>query len=317
MLALAEGQADPAFRLQAHHAAWSTLYRLPEFSACRDHTEQGFALYDIDEHGSHAFLYGGHDPGVCCRTHGAYVLWVLGYPDQALEKADDAVALAKQLSHPPSMVQALAFLTFLHQFRHEDRLAEERAEAMSALCTEHGIAPQYLATANVLRGWAMAAQGQTEEGIGEIHRGLTALRATAAGGRRSYFLALLAEAYGRAGQAKEGLGVLAEALDWVEKTGERTWEAEILRLKGELLLVRSAENTSEAEGCFNQAIDIARRQLAKSLELRTAMSLARLWQAAGKTAEARELLAPVYDWFTEGFETADLKEAKGLLKELA
>ena len=317
VLALAEGQADPAFRLQAHHAAWSTLYRLPEFSACRDHTEQGFALYDIDDHGSHAFLYGGHDPGVCCRVHGALALWLLGYADQALEKADDAVALAKQLSHPLSMVQALAFLTFLHQFRHEDRLAEERAEAMSALCTEHGIAPQYLATANVLRGWAMAAQGQTEGGIGEIHQGLTALRATGAGGRRSYYLALLAEAYGRTGQAKEGLGVLAEALDLVEKTGERTWEAEIHRLKGDLLLVRSSQNEAEAEACFNRAIDVARRQSAKSPELRAATSLARLWHQQGKTGEARALLAPVYDWFTEGFRTADLKDAKALLEALA
>ncbi len=168
-----------------------------------------------------------------------------------------------------------------------------------------------------MRGWAVAARGQTEEGIAEMRQGLMSFHATGAAAHRSYFLALLAEAYGRTGQAKEGLGVLAEALDWVEKTGERTWEAEIHRLKGELLLVRSAENTSEAEGCFNRAIEVARRQSAKSPELRAAMSLARLWQAAGKTAEARELLAPVYDWFTEGFDTADLKDAKALLEALA
>ncbi len=168
-----------------------------------------------------------------------------------------------------------------------------------------------------MRGWAVAARGQVDMGITEMRQGLMSSHPTRAGARLSYFLALLAEAYGHTGQAEEGLSVLAESLDLVEKTGERTWEAEIHRVKGNLLLDQSAENATEAEGCFNQAIDIARRQLAKSLELRTAMSLARLWQAAGKTAEAHELLAPVYGWFTEGFDTPDLTDAKTLLDELS
>ncbi len=168
-----------------------------------------------------------------------------------------------------------------------------------------------------MRGWAVAARGQVEMGIAEMRQGLMSSHPTRAGARLSYFLALLAEAYGHAGQAEEGLSVLAESLDLVEKTGERTWEAEVHRVKGELLLVRSAENTSEAEACFNRAIDVARRQSAKSPELRAATSLARLWQAAGKTAEARELLAPVYGWFTEGFDTSDLTDAKMLLDELS
>ncbi len=150
-----------------------------------------------------------------------------------------------------------------------------------------------------------------------MQRGLTALRATGAGARRSYFLALLAEAHGHTGQAEEGLSVLAESLDWVEKTDERTWEAEIHRVKGELLLVQSSQNQAEAEACFNRAIDVARRQSAKSPELRAATSLARLWHQHGKTGEARALLAPVHDWFTEGFDTADLKDAKALLEALA
>ncbi len=168
-----------------------------------------------------------------------------------------------------------------------------------------------------MRGWAVAERGHTEEGIGEMHRGLTALRATGAGAHRPYCLALLAEAYGHTGQAEEGLSVLAESLDVVEKTGERTWEAEIRRLKGELLLVQSSQNQAEAEACFNRAIDVARRQSAKSPELRAATSLARLWHGQGRAAEARDLLTPLYGWFTEGFGTADLKDAKALLDELS
>ncbi len=163
----------------------------------------------------------------------------------------------------------------------------------------------------------MAARGHGKTGIAEIRQGLVIADPTGAGANRSYFLALLAEVYGHTGQAEEGLNLLAESLDLVQKSGERTWEAEINRLKGELLLVRSAKNTSEAEGCFNQAIDVARRQSAKSPELRAAVGLARLWHQQGKTGEARALLAPVYDWFTEGFDTADLKDAKALLDELS
>ena len=316
VLALAEGQADPALRLQAHHAAWTTHYRLGEFSACRDHMEQGITLYDIDQHRSHAFLYGGHDPGVCCLTHGAMALWSLGYPDQAVEKADDAMALAERLSHPFSLALAQIFLTVVHQFRRESDFAQKRTEAAIALCAEQGFA-QMSAQGAIMRGWALAAGGQAEEGIGDMQRGLTALRATGAGARRSYFLALLAEAHGHTGQAEEGLSVLAESLDWVEKTDERTWEAEIHRVKGELLLVQSSQNQAEAEACFNRALEVARGQEAKSLELRAATSLARLWGENKKLAEAHELLAPVHDWFTEGFDTADLKDAKALLEALA
>ncbi|MCH8196886.1 MAG: adenylate cyclase, partial [Proteobacteria bacterium] len=316
VLALAEGQADPAFRLQAHHAAWTTHYRLAEFSACREHTEQGFALYNIDEHRSHAFLYGGHDPGVCCQVHAATSLWFLGYADQALEQAHDAVALAKRLSHPFSLTLAQLYVALVHQFRREAELAQERAEATIALCAEQGFA-QISTQGAIMRGWAVAARGQVEMGIAEMHRGLSALRATGAGAHRPYFLALLSEAYGHTGQAEEGLSPLAESLDLIETGNVRTWEAELHRLKGELLLARSAKNAAEAEGCFDQAIAVARRQLAKSLELRAATSLARLWQGQGKIAEADDLLSPVYGWFTEGFETADLRDARALLDELS
>jgi predicted ATPase len=185
-----------------------------------------------------------------------------------------------------------------------------------ALASEKGF-PQFLALGMIMRGWALAVQGQGEEGIAQLHQGLAAFRAAGAEISRSRDLALLAEAYGEMGQTEEGLTVVAEALAVVDNTGERYWEAELNRLKGELLLARSAEQHTEAEICFHQAVDIARRQQATSLELRAAISLARLWQQQGKHAEARELLAPIYGWFTEGFDTADLQEAKALLDVLA
>ncbi len=316
VLALAAGQGDPGLRLQAHHAAWTTNWRLAKFAVCRDHTEQGIALYDIDQHGSHAFRYGGHDPGVCGRVHAALALWTLGYPDQALEKADDAVTLAEQLAHPFTRAFAQIFLGFIHQFRQEAVLAEECAEAAIALCAEQGF-PQILGRGKVLRGWAVAARGDAETGIAEIRQGLVISDPTGTGANRPYFLALMAEAYGHTDQAEEGLSLLAESLDLIQKTGERTWEAEIHRLKGDLLLVHSEQNQAEAEASFDRALEVARRQSAKSPELRAATSLARLWHKQGKPGEARALLAPVYDWFTEGFDTADLKNAKILLDELS
>jgi predicted ATPase len=243
-------------------------------------------------------------------------LWSLGYPDQALEKADDSVTLAEQLAHPFSRALAQIYLGYIHQFRQEVVLAEERAEAAIALCAEQGL-PHILGRGNVLRGWAVAARGHAETGIAEMRQGLELADPTGIGANRSYFLALMAEAYGHTDQAEEGLSLLAESLDLIQKTGERTWEAEIHRLMGEQLLVRSAKNTFEAEACFNQAIDVARRQSAKSPELRAATGLAHLWHQQGKSGEALALLAPVYDWFTEGFDTADLKGAKALLDELS
>ena len=312
-LALAKQQPDSGLLLQAHHAAWTNYFRLPDLPACREHLDQGLALYSLDEHGSHAFIYGGHDPGVCCLNHAALTLWFLGYADQAQKMARKAMALAETLSHPFSLVLALSFSAFLRQFRREARLAQEHAEATLAMCAEHGIGPQFAAATKALRGWAVAAQGRTDEGIKDIQEGLQALRATGTEQRKSYLLALLAETFGKAGQADRGLVELAEALESVEQSGEKTWEAELHRLKGELLLSRSADNQGQAEACFSRAIAVARRQSAKSLELRAAISLARLFQAQGKSKEARELVQPIYGWFTEGFDTADLKNAKALL----
>jgi predicted ATPase len=248
------------------------------------------------------------------------VLWLLGYPDQALKKIHAALSLARDLSHPFSFVFTLLHVSILHHLRREAQAAQERAETEIALCTEQGFA-LFLAGGSVYRGWALVEQGQEKEGIAQIHQALTDWRATGTEIQRPHFLALLAEAYGKVREAEQGLAALVEALAQVEQTGERWYEAELYRLKGELVLQSKVQGPKskvekEVESCFWKAIEIARRQEAKSLELRATTSLARLWQQQGKQKEAHEMLAEIYGWFTEGFDTKDLQEAKALLESL-
>jgi len=312
LFSLAQRVQDTAFLLEAHRVMGQTMFWLGEMAPARAHLEQGMALYDPQKHRSHAFVY-GQDPGVACRSFAAWPIWVLGYPDQALRSANEALTLAQELTHPFSLAFALIVATLVPQFRREVEAVRERAQALITLSTEQGF-PQWLAYGTILRGWALTAQGEGAEGIAQIHQGLVARPALGSEIQRPYFLSLLAEAYGKVGQPEEGLTVLVEALALV---GACHWEAELHRRKGELLLMQQGQNVGEAEECFRQALDIARGQQAKSLELRAAMSLSRLWQQQGKQEEAQQLLAEIYAWFTEGFDTADLKEAKFLLEELA
>jgi predicted ATPase len=301
--------------LGAHRALGVTLFVLGAAASASTHLAQGLALYDPQQHRAHVFLY-GEDTGVVCHSHAAWTLWFLGYPDQALARIDEAVTLAQHVAHPFSLGYALSAAAWFHPFRREVRFTQERAEAAISLATEQGF-PSWMAFGSLVRGWALAHQGQAKEGIEQIHQGLTAWRATGAEGSRPYFLALLADVHGTIGEPEAGLTTLAEALALVDKTGERWYEAELHRLKGALLLQQSSSNQTEAENCFHHAISIAQNQQAKSWELRAATSLARLWQQQGKRQEAYNLLAPVYGWFTEGFDTADLQEAKTLLDALA
>jgi predicted ATPase len=245
----------------------------------------------------------------------AWTLWLLGYPEQAQQRNHQALTLAHALAHPFSQVVALLYAAMFHLLRREGPAAQERAEMELALATEYGF-PFWVAGGTIVRGWALAAQGQTTEGIAAMRQGIAAWRALGASVVLSTYLATLAEVCGQVGQLADAQHLLLEAQTLVDHTGERYWEAELYRLQGEFLLQQPVANESQAESCFRQALTIARRQHAKSLELRAAMSLARLWQQQGKCAEAYELLAPVYGWFTEGFDTADLQEAKTLLKEL-
>jgi predicted ATPase len=201
------------------------------------------------------------------------------------------------------------------QYRRDAAEAYARADALTAFTTTQGLV-HHAAYGRILLGWALARQGDATTGVAHIHQGLAVIQGTGLKLYRPYFLALLAEAYGQAGQPEAGLTVLTEALTLVAATEERWWEAELYRLQGELLLQLPRPDVGQAEACFQQALDVARRQQARALELRAALSLGRLWQGQEKWAAARQLLAESYCWFTEGFDTADLQEAKTLLEEL-
>jgi class 3 adenylate cyclase/predicted ATPase len=313
MLSLAQRVRDPAALANAHILLGNTLYFLRAWDVARTHLEQGIAFYNAQQPRTQGFLTETHQ-GVFGLIRLAQVLWSLGYPDQALERSREALTLARELAHPASVASALLFAAEVHMYRREGQSTYEQAEAAFELAREHGFAFR-VAQATILRGWTLVEQGQGETGIAQMRQGLAAFRATGAELARSYYPALLAEAHGRMGQREEGLQVVAEALARSDSSGGG--EVELYRLKGELLLTRSAEHHTEAERCFRQALEIARHQQAKSLELRAAMSLSRLWQRQSKRAEARELLAPIHDWFTEGFDTPDLQEAKALLETLA
>jgi predicted ATPase len=315
LFSLAQRAEDPALLLEAHRVMGQTMYWLGELAPARAHFEQAIALYDPQKHSSHAFVY-GQDPGVYCRGFAAWATWMLGYSDQALHGINEALTLAKELDHPFSLAFALNVATHVRQFRREAQAVREGAEELIALSNERGFA-FWLAHGKILRGWAVTAQGEGADGIAQMRQGLVAYRATGAELDRLYFLSLLAEGYEKVGQPEEGLTMLGEALATVGDTGEGIWEAELHRRKGELLLMQKGQKVGEAEECFRQALNTARLQQAKSFELRAAMSLSRLWQQQGKQEEARQMLAEIYGWFTEGFDTADLQEAKALLEELA
>jgi len=314
LMSLAQNVQEPALLLEAHQALGGTLLHFGEIASSQTHLDQSISLYDPQQHRSHAFLY-GNNPKVYCLAFSAYALWLLGYPDQALGRAQESLTLAQSLSYPNSLGFALAHGTWVHQNRREVQAAQEWTEAVMDLANEQGF-PHWLMWGTILHGWVLAEKEQIAEGIAQMRKGLD-YRATGNDLERPYFLSLLAEVYGKVGQVEEGLNVLAEALNVADKTGERFYEAELYRLKGELLLKSEIQRLTEAETCFHKAIGITQNQSAKSLELRAVMSLSRLWQKQGKKEEARRLLAEIYDWFTEGFNTADLKQAKALLEELS
>jgi predicted ATPase len=314
LLALARQVQDPAMLVAAHHALGATLFSLGAVAPAHTHCAQGIELYDPQQYRAYVFLY-GVDSGVVCHRYAAWALWYLGYPDQGLARNYEAVTLAQQNAHPFSLGFALSGSAVFHQFRREVQATQESTEAAVCLAKEQGF-PLWVAYGAITCGWALAQQGKAQGGIEKIREGLAACRAIGAAILQPYFLALLAETHSALGQPAAGLTVLMEALTLVGNTGERWYEAELYRLKGELLLAQSPHQHTDAETCFHQALDIARQQQAKSLELRAAMSLARLWQQQGKRVDARALLAPIYDWFSEGFDTADLQEARALLEEL-
>lgn len=324
-LRLAQSAQDSALLVEAHFILGVTLFYCGELTAAQEILEQGRSIYDPQAHRSLTLIY-GQDPGVGCRSYASLAAWFLGYPDQALGKSHDTLSLARELSHPFSIGAALQTAAWVRQYRQEESAVQAHAEEEIALSGEEGFA-LWLAVGTIQRGWALSEQGDQEQGRAQMRKGLTALNATGAKLAQPYHLGLLAQAHGKSGQPHEGLTLLAQALAAIEQTGERCYEAELYRLYGELALQggaraqgRGSEESniapSSPEACFHKALEIARRQKAKSLELRAAMSLARVWQTQGKIAEARELLEEIYSWFTEGFATKDLQDAATLLHEL-
>jgi tetratricopeptide (TPR) repeat protein len=313
-LTLAQCQPDPVLLLRGHYAVGDALLWQGEFTAARVHLERGIAAYDPQQCHSHDHLYES-DPWLACLGALSMTLWFLGYPDQALQRNNEALILARELSHPYSLARTLAYVTGLHWLRRDWQLLQERAEVLRTLAAKQGFT-ELLALATKRCGLALIGQGQAAVGLLQLQQSMATLLALRTEERRATLLTQLAMMHGQMGQPEEGLRLLAEAMTVRQTTEERLDEVGRYRLKGELLLMLPQPDVRQAEGCFWQALAIARRQRARSSELRTALCLSRLWQQQGKRAEARQLLAELYHWFTEGFNSADLQEASALLEVL-
>jgi predicted ATPase len=314
-LGLAQRQENKTALLLAHNWSGVTCVALGELTSAHAHLDRALALIDPSQHRSLMHLC-GEDPEYESLSWQSWADWFLGYPERALRRSREALAKANELSYSQSTAYAMGFAAMLRLFRREDQAVQEMAEELISLCTDHDI-PVFAAMGSAFRGWALTGRGEIDEGIEQIGESVLQLRAMEAAINVPYLVALMAEGCERAGYWEKGLSLLGEALDLMERTEQRVWEPEFNRLRGQLLLSRSMENDVRAEACFRRAIDIARRQSAKSWELRAATSLARVWAEQGERQKANDLLAPVYNWFTEGFDTADLKDAKALLDELS
>ena len=309
LLRVTERGDDSGARLQAHHSAWTTALFSGDAVAAREHTEQGRRLYDPEQHRSHRYLYGGQDPGVCARIIGAQAAWFLGNPDWSLATAVDSISLAESLAHPYSVGLALGFAVAVRLYRGEPELAAQLIDRAERLAAEQRFT--LVVSPPIFRGAVLLAQGAAEEAVAAIRAGLPGWQPAL---WRAQARAWLAEALLQEGMLAAALTAIGEGLADIEVTGERSWESELHRLMGIVLLADTKGD--EAEAYFREALDIARQTQRKALELRAATNLARFWGERGRRVEAREILAPIYGWFTEGFDTADLMDAKALLDEL-
>ena len=316
LLRLARGTRELQQLLRALLAMAVTSYWQGESSEALEHAKELLGLYDPEKHRGHEYVSFSANIGVWAMHYFSWTLSTLGYPDQALRKARESLALARELSHPSSEATSLCSLCLVHHERGEPQDSLKMADALISLSEEHGF-PSWLGWGTMFRFQALAEAGPLQEGIAGMRSARQSVRATGAVMGLPLFLASLTRAHTKAGEVEEGLAVVEEAIEFVVKSGERVSEAELHRVKGALLLARTPADPAGAETAFRDALEVARCQSAKSLELRAATSLARLWQQQGRRKEGRELLAPVYEWFTEGFDTRDLRDAKVLLKELA
>jgi len=286
-----------------------------EFTETMEHCGQGTALYRIQHHRHRDSLLYGQDPGVVYPAYAAIAQWCLGFPDRARNKSRESLNLAKALDQPFSLAFALGMSSFVHHLCREEDIVLKRASSTLKLSTEKGFA-QWIVPGIILRGWALTHQGQEDAEITAMQQAFDGWRATGATLVSPYFLLMLADVYAVTGQTEAGLASLAEALILIQNHGERWIEAEVYRMQGELLL-KQGKSEIDVEKCFRQAFDVAVRQQAKSLALRTMMSLTRLRRSQERETEVLPLLMETYSWFNEGFDTPDLMEARDLLEEIS
>ena len=317
LFSLLEHVDDTLARVQAHYGHGATLFNLGKLSESNAQMKQSLTLYDPGQHKEHIVMYGGYDPGVACRNWLAMNTWLLGYPDQAQEWMADGLKLAQELGHPYTLSWTLYIDSVISQFLHDWPSAQSKSEAALAICQEHDF-PYISSMCTIHRGWARIEQGDTEEGVAELRHGLALHEATGAAIIRPLYKGMLAATQARGGQFTEAFALAEEAMAEMEATNQYLHAADLCRLKGMLLLFHPDQggDTSEAEACFQRGLEVARQQETKSVELQVAMALGRVWHNQGKIEEAQELVAPVYDWFTEGFETKELQDAKAFLDEL-
>jgi predicted ATPase len=314
LLGLARASGEPALQLLAQRSLATTVFLLGEIERCRQLTETGLALYDRQQHRTLAFRY-GQDPGVAHGLYLAWALWLLGHPDQSLKTVLAALELALETSHALSIAFARCFVGLLQNCRGEHVAAGEQAEAASAIAAAHQLT-LWLASATMMDGWARSGLGQHEQGIARLQRGVAGWRETGGRAGLTFFLVTLAEAHCKAGQLAEAESVLAQVEAVRVANGEHYYAEELHRIRGEIAVRRDPPDPLRAEAEFREAVEVARSQSARSLELRAATSLAELLERQGKRDEAREQLQPVYAWFSEGFGTADLVRARALLDRL-
>jgi class 3 adenylate cyclase/predicted ATPase len=305
-------QNDEALLLEAHHCQWASRFLVGEPGAALEHTNQGMQLYRVEDHHALTFTYGGHDPGVCAQDISALAFWLLGYPERARERFVSAFDLIQKLGHSGTLINATGMLLTHSMFQRDKHAVAQHSETLLELTQiEWGHAHMD----NAALGWAMFEEGEREAGLGMMRESVNSrLRQDP---WDAPLISLMAVAFGQHGDVDEGLELVNGLLRLSQRDDVHWWEAELHRVKGELLLMGTPNDPGSAEDCFKQAIEIAQLQGAKSLELRAAVNLARLWQERGEIGEARDILAPVFEWFTEGFDTPDLIEAKKVLAQLA
>jgi len=312
LLGLAQRLGADDLVLEGHHAKWAASLWCGNLAAADEHTQEGISRYDCTRHHALTFTFSGHDPGACAHGVRAINMVLSGFPEKAVKLGTEAVTMARSLAHPYSLANAMWHCAIVLQVGRQRQGCRDLATELLEVSQEHDF-PMMRGAGMFFSGWATADGGDLEQGIALMEEGI-ALFSAVRHVTRPYMQAVLSSATADLGKPGEGLELLKDAFAATEISGERWWQAELHRLRGRLLVARGQHDKSEA--CFRSAIEVSSVQRARMLELRAATSLARLWSDRGRHAEARDLLTPIYSWFTEGFDTLDLKEAKILLDEL-